>query len=232
MLTAAMLGRGAEGLALFKGLTAENPGNIHWWNLKPGSGAPLLPHMRMYRQALEMFLSESDLQQLADRRLEFLMARAPRYLQGGLATMFAFSVYGAEKHLTGRVHPRWTRRLGFQPLVYGNRDADSVADFIDMILASSSVPPVLPTERYRGEAILDGGMIDSVPAFLTDNGEGNTLVLLSKRYRRELPQQPGRRYCQPSEPIRMDKFDYANPEGLQQTYDLGYRDGQCFAAQP
>ena len=229
MVTAAMLGRGAEALALFKDLTAANPRNIHWQNLRPGSGEPLLPHLRMYRQALEMFLTDADLEQLADRRLEFLMARAPRYLRGGLATMMAFSVYGLEKHLTGRVHPQWTRRLGFEPLVYGNRDAADVADFIDMILAASSVPPVLPIEHYRGAAILDGGMIDNVPAFMTDGLRGRTLVLLSKRYRAALPSHSGRYYCQPSEPIRLDKFDYANPDGLQRTYDLGYRDGQAFA---
>jgi hypothetical protein len=34
---------------------------------------------------------------------------------------------------------------------------------------------------------------------------------------------------QPSEPIRIDKFDYANPVGLQETYNLGLKDGAQFA---
>jgi hypothetical protein len=33
---------------------------------------------------------------------------------------------------------------------------------------------------------------------------------------------------QPSEPIKIDKFDYANPEGLQETFNLGLRDGREF----
>ena len=77
--------------------------------------------------------------------------------------------------------------------------------------------------------MLDGGIIDNVPAHLADGREGRTLVLLSKKYRSPLPTAGTRIYLQPSEPIRIDKFDYANPEGLQDTYDLGMRDGQRFA---
>ena len=54
MATACMLDRGREALELFQELTARNPSNIHWHNLKPGSGAPLLPHIGMYRRALAL----------------------------------------------------------------------------------------------------------------------------------------------------------------------------------
>ena len=53
--------------------------------------------------------------------------------------------------------------------------------------------------------------------------------MLSKKYRRELPEPGTRVYAQPSEAIRIDKFDYANPQGLQDTYDLGLADGERFA---
>ena len=228
--TAAMLNRGPEALELFKQMTADNPRNIHWHNLKPGAEGKLLPHIGMYRECLERFLTPADLEVLANRQLEFLMARFPRFLGGGWGTMFAFAVYGLEKHLTGALHPTWTRKLGFEPVVGGNRDAQDVQDLVETILASSCVPPVLPGKGYRGEPVLDGGMIDNVPAHLADGRPGRTLVLLSKRYSRPLPDPGTRVYVQPSEPIRIDKFDYANPEGLQQTYDQGFRDGTAFAA--
>jgi Patatin-like phospholipase len=231
MITASMLGRGTQALDMFKRLSDANPGNIHWHNLWPGNSGPLLPHIRMYREALEEFLSEADLQALSGRRIEFLMAKSPRYMQGGFATTMAFSVYGLEKHLTGKIHPSWTQKLGFTPLVYGNQDALGVEDFISMILSASCVPPVLPGDGFRGQAVLDGGMIDNVPAHLSDARPGNTLVLLSKRYRKPLPEVPRRTYLQPSKPIKLDKFDYANPAGLQDTYDLGYGDGMAFARQ-
>lgn len=230
MALAVMLDRGPQALALFKELTAANPANIHWQNLRPGSGKPLLPHIQMYRQALEEFLVPQDLDALADKRLEFLMARFPRYLPSAVGTPLAFAIYGLEKHLTGVLHPRWTRKLGFTQVIASNHDASSVSDLVESILAASCVPPVLPGGGYNGQRVLDGGIIDNVPAHLADGREGRTLVLLSKRYRSALPAAGQRVYVQPSEPISIDKFDYANPNGLQQTYDLGLRDGAAFAA--
>ena len=229
--TAAMLNRGPEALDLFKDMTAANPRNIHWHNLKPGAEGKLLPHIGMYRECLERFLTPADLDQLAGKRLEFLMARFPRFLGGTWGTLFAFAVYGLEKHVTGVLHPTWTRRLGFQPVVGGNREAADVQELVDTILASSCVPPVLPGKGYRGEQVLDGGLIDNVPAHLADGRPGRTLVLLSKRYRKPLPAPSARVYVQPSEAIRIDKFDYANPAGLQEVYDQGVRDGTAFAAE-
>jgi predicted acylesterase/phospholipase RssA len=230
MAAACMLGRGAEALQLFKELTAQNPSNIHWRNLKPGSGKPLLPHIAMYREALEVFLLPEDLARLSGKRLEFLMARFPRYLPSTLGTLLAFSVYGLEKHVTGVLHPCWTSKLGFEPLARGNVEAEDIGDFIDIILACSCVPPVLPGEGYKGQRVLDGGIIDNVPAHLADTREGNTLVMLSKRYKKPLPEPAQRVYVQPSEQIQIDKFDYANPEGLQEAYDLGFKDGAHFCS--
>ncbi len=229
MATACLLGRGREALDLFKAMTAANPSNIHWGNLRPGSGKPLLPHIRMYREALEQFLVPADLEALAGKQLAFLMARFPRALPSFPGAVLAFLIYGLEKRLTGKLHPTWTGSLGFQPVVRGNRDVDDVAGLIDIILASSCVPPVLPGPGYEGMRVLDGGVIDNVPAHLADGREGKTLVLLSKQYGQPLPVLEERVYVQPSQPIRIDKFDYANPEGLQETYDLGVKDGMAWA---
>jgi predicted acylesterase/phospholipase RssA len=229
MATAAILNREQEALDRFKALTAANPSNVHWQNLKPGSGKPLLPHMAMYRRAMADLLSAEDLLTLRQKTLEFLIARRPGHLPGPLGPLVGFTVYGLEKRITGRVHPRWSRRLGFQPMVADAGSANAVPELIDMVLAASCVPPVLPSPPFRGTHVLDGGMIDNVPAFLADDRTGETLVLLSKRYKRELPAVPGRTYVQPSAPIRMDKFDYANPDGLQEVFELGAADGRAFA---
>lgn len=229
--TAALLDRGPEALDLFMEMTDRNPANVHWQNLRARNGAALLPHMAMYREALTRFLQPSDLAALADRQLEFLMAIPPVYLPGGLGPLLAFPLYGLEKHLTGAVHPRWTRSLGFQPLVRGNRDVASVEELIEIILAASCVPPVLPSPGYRGRRVLDGGLIDNVPVDLTRGKTGKTLVLLSKRYRDELPQVPDRVYVQPARPIAIDKFDYASPDKLLQAYRQGEEDAQAFVGE-
>ncbi len=229
MATAAILNREQEALDRFKVLTAANPSNVHWQNLRPGSGKPLLPHMAMYRQVMQEFLRPEDLLILRQKTLEFLIAQRPGHLPGALGPLVGFTVYGLEKRITGRVHPRWARKLGFAPIVANAGQAEDVQMLVDMVLAASCVPPVLSSPPFNGQHILDGGMIDNVPAFLADERSGETLVLLSKRYKVELPRIPGRTYVQPSAPIRMDKFDYANPEGLQEVYELGTADGRAYA---
>ncbi len=228
--TAALLDRTEEALTLFKSYTAANPSNIHWHNLKPGSNGRLLPHMDMFLRAANEFLSPEDLQRLSSKRLEFLVTRIPGLWPGALAAMVAFVDYGLDKRITGSLHPSWTQRLGFEPRVWSNQDALDLDDFIAMMMASSSVPPVLPSPPFRGDRVLDGGIIDNVPAHLADGRSGKTLVLLSKRYRHPLPKEGVRTYVQPSRAITLDKFNYADPVALQAVYDLGFEDGGRWAS--
>lgn len=229
MATASVLQRENDALHLMKELTAANPDNIRWRNLFASDA--VFPHEALNRHAMETLLTASDIAVLRSKPVEFLMARYPGYLSGSLAALFAFSVYGLEKRLQGRVHPRWTRKLGFEPLVASSADAKTVPELIEMIMGSSTVPPVMPGNGYRGEPVLDGGVVDNVPAFLADGRDGETLVLLSKRYTVALPDVGARIYVQPSEQILIDKFDYSNPAGLQATFDLGRHDGVAFAQQ-
>ena len=76
--------------------------------------------------------------------------------------------------------------------------------------------------------MLDGGLIQNIPVQLAADQPGRTLVLASRRYDHELPSTDTVTWVQPSEPIKIDKFDYANPDGLQETFDLGLRDGRKF----
>jgi len=126
---------------------------------------------------------------------------SPGSTKGCKSAIVAFTIYGLEKHITGVLHPTWTPKLGSLPLARGNQEAEDVADFIDIILFSSCVPPVLPGDGYRGQRVLDGGIIDNVPTHLADGRDGRPLVLLSKRYLSPLPAPGTRIYLEPSELI-------------------------------
>jgi hypothetical protein len=228
--TAAILGRSYEALEIFKDLTGANPRNIHWRHFRPGSGAPVLPHSRMYREGLDRFLDDAGLEELRRSPLTFLMTGYPRLLSGALAAAFGFFVYAVEKRVLNPVHPQWTGKLGYHPVLGSARDCASKEAFIEMVLAASCVPPVLPGGQFRGRRVLDGGLVDNAPVLLSRGRPGNTLVLLSRQYRTELPNGDDVTYAQPSQPIAIDKFDYANPTGLQTVFDLGIEDGTRFAA--
>lgn len=229
MAMAAATGRTTEALALFQDMTRRNPANILWRNaFRPG--APVLPHARMYRAALEAFVGPAELAQMHQKTVRFLMADFPQALGGPLGALAGFLVYAAEKRLRDPVHPRWGRRVGFRPVVGEVGHCRTPAEVVDLALAASCVPPVLPGGRHEGRPVLDGGLVDNVPLLLAEGEPGHTLVLLSKRYGRPLPERAATTYLQPSAPIRIDKFDYANPAGLQAAYDLGVADGVQAAA--
>ena len=71
--------------------------------------------------------------------------------------------------------------------------------------------------------------LDNAPADLFREAQ-STLVLLSRRYdAARIPHTPGITYVRPSRDIPVQKWDYTSPDLIQQTYDLGRRDGEAFA---
>jgi hypothetical protein len=229
MASIAMLDRSLDALNLFKRMTAKNPSNVHWRNLNPLRKAPLTPHARMYRQALEILIRPGDLEALNRVSMHFLMSGAPRWLSGSASALLGLSIYGLEKTFNNPVHPKWPALAGFRPIVGRAADCQTIGEYIDLVLAASRIPPVLPEGRHRDEDVLDGGLIDNVPTLLAEDEPEETLVLLSRRYETSLPARPRMTYVQPSKQIKIDKFDYANPDGLQETFDIGLVDGTRFA---
>jgi predicted acylesterase/phospholipase RssA len=229
MASAAVLDRSLDALTIFRDLTAKNPKNIHWSNVNPFKRGAVLPHGRMYRDAMNELIGPNDLAALKKTSLHFLMSGYPQWLSGAVGVATALCLYGMEKTLRkDPIHPKWPARAGFKPLIGRAADCNTPRDFIDLVLAASCVPPVLPDGRFGDRKVLDGGLIENIPVRLADDQPGETLVLLSQKYRRELPATKRVTWVQPSKPIKIDKFDYANPDGLQETFELGLGDGQAF----
>jgi predicted acylesterase/phospholipase RssA len=229
MSTAAVLDRSHYALTLFKDFTAQNPRNIHWNNISPFKQGTLLPHARMYREALKELIGPDDLERLKKTSIHFLMSGYPKWLGGTIGATTALCIYSLEKTLRkDPIHPRWPAKAGFKPLIGRATDCHTLQDYISMVLAASCIPPILPEGRFGGRKVLDGGLIENIPVRLADKEPGETLVLLSRKYERELPSTKRVTWVQPSEQIKIDKFDYANPDGLQETFELGIADGRKF----
>ena len=150
----------------------------------------------------------------------------------GLATAAGLLGYQLEKFATNRVHPRIGRRLGFRAEFVSTHRCETPPNWSRRLCASASVPPFMPVGRVAGAAALDGGLVDNVPvsplAAFEAAGE-RTLVLATRRYK-ALPDVPNRVYVQPSQPIRVNKFDMTDGEGIRVAYRLGLADGAAFAA--
>ena len=97
----------------------------------------------------------------------------------------------------------------------------------DLILSSSCTPPFTPLMYQSGKPVLDGGMIDNIPAHGVSKYSGDTLVLCSRPYK-ELPTIKGKIYVAPSKTVPAKSWDYTNPKSVEETFELGKQDGLNF----
>ncbi|MBU2549951.1 MAG: patatin-like phospholipase family protein [Proteobacteria bacterium] len=230
MACAILAGRARFALEYMKAAVAANPKNMY--PLRLFSGRPVFPHYPIYRQAVVDVIDADGLERLRQGPdMRVLLARPPAWAGPRLAVLLGFGAYMAEKKLNGRVHPEIAARIGFRPLAVPVRACWTPEELADLLISSSCTPPMTPVMNWNGGPVLDGGLVDNVPVRALDPDDGPALVLLTRLYRPELlPQSPTRRYVQPSRPISVAKWDYTNPQGFQDAYDLGRRDGERFAA--
>lgn len=201
-------------------------------NFIPGEllrGRRPFPHPAIFRGMLEILDEEALARLRGGPELRVLLARPPRWTGAVGAVLLGFGAYTLEKMLWHPLHPRLPARLGFAPEVVRVSDCRTPAELADLIVATSCTPPVVPTMYRGGRPALDGGLVDNVPLLAIAEGEGPTLVLLTRRYAPEaLRGRPGVTYLQPSRPIATTKWDYTDAPGVRAAYDLGRADGEAF----
>ena len=152
----------------------------------------------------------------------------PRRLPVPLALSLGLAAYNLEKRLrAGMVHPTVGRRLGFRPVIVDARACESAEELTDLVLASSATPPFTPIGRFRGEALIDGGVIDNVPAFVAETVPevAKNLVILSRPYPPSALGRHGRRlYLAPSQRTPVECWDYTRSDLADATHAMGGRE--------
>lgn len=106
----------------------------------------------------------------------------------------------------------------------------TVSELVDLVVASSCLPPMVPWCSWDGCKVVDGGILDNAPLELMGPEERPVLVLLTRRYpAEELQGQPGVTYVQPSRDLAISKWEKANPDLVRESYEQGLRDGELFS---
>jgi predicted acylesterase/phospholipase RssA len=109
------------------------------------------------------------------------------------------------------------------------RSCESAEELADLVLASSSTPPFTPVGRFRGRALLDGGLVDNVPASAAEDvgGVRGNLVLMTRPYPAScLGLHGARLYVAPTMPTPIDAWDYTQPELVDETIAMGEREAE------
>jgi hypothetical protein len=208
--------------------------NIEWRNLM--RGRRLAPHGEVYRAIMLAIGEEGGLDRLRSQPFPTLVtaSRFPDVLGPGQAAVVGIAAYQLEKALRSPfLHPRWGRALGFRPVCFDARDCQSPAELADLVLASSATPPFTPVGSFRGQALLDGGLVDNAPAFVTETWPGidRVIVLLTRPAPKAIVgRRGGRLYLAPSEALPVGRWDYTRPEGVDLAIATGERDADAFVA--
>src|SRR6056297_1251882 len=224
-------GRTDETFNYFIERTSANKKNTYFSNIFRGK--PVFPHEGMYRDGLSFGITNETLKTIHEGPdIRILMSHPPAWSGPRLATLLGLGAYSIEKIMKNPVHPELASRLGFTPEIVRARDCKTPEELIDTLLQSSCTPPFTPLCYRNDKPVLDGGLIDNVPVKAIDEGNDSVLVLLTRQYPMEnIPATGNRVYVQPSVPIRISKWDYTNPAGMQDAYDLGKKDGEMFVQQ-
>ncbi len=200
-----------------------NDRNFYWSRLAQGRYP--FPQEPIYRASIDALLEDNALTTLqSGAELRIGVTRPPPML-GGLPGAV---VGGVALALGDRLSPERpiTEELGYVREWRSVRGCVSDAELADLIIASSCIPPLIHTTRYRGGAVLDGGFIRSVPVFGVPEGEGTTLVLLSQKDAAMPPPTAQMIYVGPSRKLDITVWDYTNPDAVSGTFALGQRDGE------
>jgi hypothetical protein len=199
--------------------------NFDWGRLLEGRRPA--PQYDIYRDTILHTLEEGGFDRVRGQPFPVLIlaARFPRLLPRSVAAAVGISAYSLEKSLRRRmIHPSLGRALGFSPESVDARDCESPEELAALILASSATPPFTPVGLMRGRPLLDGGMVDNVPAFLAESipGVRRNLVLLSRPYPAEvLGRQGNRLYVAPTRAVPAGRWDYTRPDSLARTIRMG-----------
>ncbi|MFP4474102.1 MAG: patatin-like phospholipase family protein [Desulfatibacillaceae bacterium] len=224
-------GGASESFARFSRACGANKRNMYPENLFRKQ--PVFPHFDMFARAMLETVDAAALARIqAGPELRILMARPPAGIGARTAAVAGILAYSLEKAFRHPVHATWTRRLGFRPLVVRATDCRTPRDLARAVLCSSCTPPVTPLLRYRGAPVLDGGLVDNVPLYALDDvrrpGESVLVMLTRALPGGGAPDTADVTYVWPSRPIRINKWDYTNPEGQRRALEQGRRDAEAY----
>lgn len=221
-------GRAKAALDHFRLATRDNRRNVYPMNAL--LGRPLFPHYAMYRRVIVETIGSDGFERLkAGPEIRVQLTRLPPWVGPRAGVLLGLMAYSVEKVLKSPVHPRAGHKVGFKSEVALASDCADVEGLADLLLGSSCVPPFTPVLYHEGRTVLDGGVVENVPVAAVERDASSILVLLTRTYPPErLPKAPGRHYELPSRALPISKFDYTWPEGLDDAWDLGVRDGDTF----
>ena len=228
VITTFLSGRREEARAYWMSRTRGITRNFEWGKLLRGERPA--PQGDIYRDTLLVTFAGDAIARIRAQPFPiYVLASAfPALLPRAVAVALGLGAYSLERSVRRAPHPVAPRWLGFRPVAVDARLCETPDELASLILASSATPPFTPVGSFRGQALLDGGMVDNAPAFLVEERHPEarrSIVLMSRPYHPSVMGIQGRRlYIAPTTPTPIGRWDYTRPHLLDDTVAMGERE--------
>jgi hypothetical protein len=207
--------------------------NFEWSKLLRGTRPT--PHEPIFRDTLLHAFSDGGFERVRAQPFPILVLTTgfPKLMPAFAAVLLGLCAYNIEKKFRKEmVHPSLGRRVGFKALAFDARRCETAEELADLIISSSATPPFTSLGSFRGNRLLDGGIVDNAPAFLADEAPEvkRNLVLLTRPYPPHIiGRQTSRLYIAPPTVLPVHRWDYTRPELIDATIEAGERDAELYA---
>ncbi|MAQ84445.1 MAG: phospholipase [Maritimibacter sp.] len=186
----------------------------------------ITPHQSLYCEVVEQVLDAEAQAKVADGpAFQILIAHPPERPSARMTGAAMTVAYQAELHIVGSPHFNWAEKFGLSARLIDANAAARDGKLAELVCGAAVIPPVFEPAEWDGRSVIDAGMADQAP--MPDPDDGDTLVLLTRRYK-SLPDVDGRRYVMPSDETPADKIDFTDGQKLRDTWAQGESDARRF----
>ncbi|MEO0636009.1 MAG: patatin-like phospholipase family protein [Pseudomonadota bacterium] len=186
-------------------------------------------HERIYRSVVAETMDVEAVDAIANGpQFHITLSVPPQWLPTAPAVYLSFLAYKLDQTVRSNPHISLPGKLGARNVRVDARQAARDGVLVDLICAAATIPPVFSIVQWppqSGPFIMDGGTTDNAPMPHPD--EGDTLVLMTRRYRR-LPANPHCVYVEPTTPVPASKLDFTDRTKIERGWAIGQADGERF----
>ncbi|HNH08733.1 MAG TPA: patatin-like phospholipase family protein, partial [Leptospiraceae bacterium] len=130
------------------------------------------------------------------------------------------------KGLPGNRVEKLAKEWNFREVIYTNEHLKDPEIMEQIILNSSSIPPIVTFQNVENEYYFDGGLFNNLllEVFPLESRKIGIYYDDTSVFGKSEEVLKNTLLFKPSRPLRITSFDYTNPEGLIDTYELGKYD--------
>ncbi len=230
------LGRVTEVMQVFTALTSINEKNLYLSKLIQGKTP--FPHENMYRTTIRKSMDWQKFQSEVDD-LIIPVSKVPQGLFNNiqnnvkvfyeLTKAYRLDLELREKGEVEKILIETATRLGLTEHIFRKKDIRDAQHLEDIILASSSVPPLVKFQVVDGQKYLDGGIFNNMPIRQMENVDYRLGVVYEENdlYNYQDCLKDSRSYIFfPLRKVDIAIWEYSRPDLIEETFEHGRKDAE------